>query len=120
METFTTGMTIDEPQQEMRAGRQSARSVAEACLERVKRLDRQGPDLGSVIELNPDALSTADSLDAERRDRGARGPLHGVPVMLKDNIDTADQMTTTAGSLALAGSVAALSSRTKMPDMSTK
>jgi amidase len=73
-------------------------------LERIQRLDKQGPALNAVIELNPDVLSIAAALDEERRTSGPRGPLHGVPIMLKDNIDTADKMTTTAGSLALAGS----------------
>jgi amidase len=75
-------------------------------LERIEKLDVQGPALNAVIELNPDALAIADALDAERELKGPRGLLHGVPVMLKDNIDTADSMTTTAGSLALEGSVA--------------
>jgi amidase len=82
----------------------TARSVAEWYLARIEALDRKGPAVHAVIELNPDALAIADSLDAERRAKGARGPLHGVPVLVKDNIDTADRMSTTAGSLALAGS----------------
>src|SRR5439155_11715219 len=74
-------------------------------LSRIEAFDRQGPALRSVIETNPDALAIADRLDAERRSRGPRGPLHGIPVLVKDNIATADRMTTTAGSLALAGSI---------------
>jgi amidase len=66
-------------------------------------LDRRGPTLHSVIETNPDALTVAEALDRERREKGPRRPLHGIPVLLKDNIDTADRMTTTAGSFALEG-----------------
>jgi len=84
----------------------SCRDVTEMYLARIEALDRQGPRLFAVLETNPDALEIADALDAELRDRGPRGPLHGVPILLKDNIDTADRMTTTAGSTALAGSVA--------------
>jgi amidase len=69
-------------------------------------MDRAGPSLQSIIETNPEALDLAEQLDRERASKGARGPLHGVPVLLKDNIDTADRMTTTAGSLALEGSIA--------------
>jgi amidase len=85
----------------------TARTVAEWYLARIDSLDKKGPKVNSVIELNPDALSIADALDRERGQKGARGPLHGVPVLIKDNIDTADRMTTTAGSLALEGSIAA-------------
>src|SRR5204862_7836086 len=66
-------------------------------------LDRSGPALHSIIEINPDALTLAAALDEERRTKGPRGPLHGIPILLKDNIDTADRMLTTAGSLALVG-----------------
>src|SRR5436309_2102687 len=72
-------------------------------LARIEAIDRNGPRLNSVIELNPDALAIAADLDRERASKGARGPLHGIPVLLKDNIATADRMSTTAGSLALAG-----------------
>src|SRR5207247_11085300 len=72
-------------------------------LQRIYGLDRRGPALHSVIEINPDALALAAALDEDRRTRGPRGPLHGIPILLKDNIDTADRMMTTAGSLALAG-----------------
>ena len=85
----------------------TARTVAEWYLARIDSLDKKGPKVNSVIELNPDALSIADALDRERSRKGPRGPLHGVPVLIKDNIDTADRMTTTAGSLALEGSIAA-------------
>src|ERR671932_850041 len=72
-------------------------------LRRVEEVDRRGPALNSVIEVNPDALSTADALDRERKQGRVRGPLHGVPVLIKDNVATADRMETTAGSLALVG-----------------
>jgi len=98
-------MTIAELQEGMRTGRFTARSLVEAYLERIEALDRQGPTLRHVLETNPDALEIADRLDEERRTRGPRGPLHGIPLLLKDNIDTADRMTTTAGSLALEGSI---------------
>lgn len=93
-------------QDRMTRGETTAVAVAEAYLARIEAIDRQGPTLASVIEVNPDALDIAAALDRERRERGPRGPLHGVPVLVKDNIDTADRMQTTAGSLALAGSVA--------------
>jgi amidase len=99
-------MTIPELQEAVASGKCTARTIAEMYLERIEKLDVQGPALNAVIELNPDALAIADALDAERELKGPRGLLHGVPVMLKDNIDTADSMTTTAGSLALEGSVA--------------
>jgi amidase len=96
-------MTISELQKEMESGAYGARRITAAYLERIEQLDQQGPAINAVIELNPDALAIAAALDKER---DARGPLHGVPVLLKDNIDTADRLTTTAGSLALAGSIA--------------
>jgi len=95
--------TIADLQQRMQSGRETARSLVEKYLARIEAIDRQGPSLRSVIETNPDALTIADALDAERRARGPRGPLHGVAVLIKDNIATADRMMTTAGSLALAG-----------------
>src|SRR5207302_1800860 len=73
-------------------------------LQRIASVDKAGPALNAVIELNPDAIAIAESLDAERKSTGPRGPLHGIPIMLKDNIDTHDRMMTTAGSLALLGS----------------
>ena len=95
--------TIAELQQRMQSGRATARSLAEKYLARIEAIDRKGPTLRSVIEVNPDALTIAERLDAERKAGGPRGPLHGIPILIKDNIDTADRMMTTAGSLALAG-----------------
>ena len=86
----------------MERGELSARQLVDYYLERIARIDHSGPELRSIIEINPDARSIADALDAERRDQGPRGPLHGIPVVLKANIDTGDRMATTAGSLALA------------------
>ncbi len=99
-------VSILELQRRMDSGQETARTVAEKYLRRIEEIDGQGPALRSVIEVNPDALAIADALDRERREAGARGPLHGIPILIKDNIDTADQMTTTAGSLALEGSIA--------------
>ena len=95
--------TVADLQQRMTSGRETARSLVEKYLQRIDAIDRQGPALHSIIETNPDALAIADRLDTERRTRGPRGPLHGIPILLKDNIATADRMMTTAGSLSLAG-----------------
>jgi amidase len=95
--------TIASLQQRMQSGQESARSLTEKYLARIEAIDRGGPALRSVLELNPDALAIADRLDEERRSRGPRGALHGIPILLKDNIATVDRMMTTAGSLALAG-----------------
>jgi amidase len=95
--------TIAELQEGMRSGAYTARSVVEKYLAWIEALDRQGPTLRSVIEVNPEALALADAMDKERKEKGPRGPLHGIPVLIKDNIDTADRMATTAGSLALLG-----------------
>lgn len=100
-------MTLAQLAQELAAGALTSRALVEHYLQRIARVDKSGPTLNSVLELNPDALAVADSLDAERRTTGPRGPLHGIPLLLKDNIDTADRISTTAGSLALAGSIAA-------------
>jgi amidase len=97
-------ITIIDLQDGMKSGKFTARSLVEKYSARVAEIDKQGPAINSVIELNPDALAIADTLDQERKTKGARGPLHGVPVLIKDNIDTADRMMTTAGSLALVGS----------------
>jgi amidase len=96
-------LTIIELQDGMQSGKYTSRSLAEKYLARIEAIDRQGPGLRSVIELNPDALELADALDKERKEKGPRGPLHGIPILIKDNIDTADRMSTTAGSLALVG-----------------
>jgi amidase len=96
-------LNVRDAQAAMASGRVSARRLTEMYLERVERIDRRGPALNSVIETNPDAVSIAESLDRERKQGRVRGPLHGVPVLIKDNIDTADRMMTTAGSLALVG-----------------
>jgi amidase len=97
--------TIAQLQQSMESGQRTARSITELYLRRIEALDQRGPELRSIIETNPEALEIADRLDAERKSKGARGPLHGIPVAVKDNIDTHDRMTTTAGSLALKGSI---------------
>src|SRR5947208_11173369 len=87
----------------MKSGRYTARSIAKKYLARIDEIDKRGPAINAVIEINPDALAIADALDKERREKGVRGPLHGIPVLIKDNIDTADRMMTTAGSLAPSG-----------------
>ena len=97
-------VTIAELQSRMASGKFSAHDLAEKYLSRISDIDQHGPELNSVIELNPEALAIADGLDKERQEKGVRGPLHGIPVLIKDNIDTADKMQTTAGSLALVGS----------------
>jgi amidase len=97
-------MTIPELQDGMKSGKFTAHSLAEKYLGRIDELDKRGPAVNAIIEINPDALSIADALDQERKAKGPRGPLHGIPVVIKDNIDTADRMMTTAGSLALLGS----------------
>ena len=96
-------MTIAQLQEGMKAGKWTSKDLVQAYLARIEALDKKGPSLHAVIEINPDAVAIAESLDAERKARGPRGPLHGIPVLIKDNIDTADRMSTTAGSLALAG-----------------
>jgi amidase len=96
--------SIRELQTLMTAGRLTAEAATRRYLDRIEAIDRHGPTLRSVIETNPDALAIAVTLDRERRDGRLRGPLHGVPVLIKDNIDTADRMRTSAGSLALADS----------------
>ncbi|UOQ71751.1 amidase [Hymenobacter cellulosilyticus] len=95
--------TITDLQSKLKSGKYTARRLTELYLQRIEAIDRNGPRLHSVIEVNPEALQLADALDKERKDGKVRGPLHGIPVLIKDNIDTADQMQTTAGSLALAG-----------------
>jgi amidase len=97
-------LTTTEMQQGMAAGRFTATSLTEKYLARIEAIDKHGPAINSVMEVNPDALAIARALDKERKQKHLRGPLHGIPVLIKDNIDTADRMMTTAGSLALLGS----------------
>jgi len=97
--------SLADLQQGLASGRWTARRLVELYLERIDIVDRRGPTLRSVIETNPDAFDIADRLDTERASGNLRGLLHGVPILLKDNIATADRMTTTAGSLALEGSI---------------
>ncbi|HWN66546.1 MAG TPA: amidase [Haliangium sp.] len=99
-------VSLAELQEGMTSGRWTARQLTELYLARIEAIDRQGPTLRAVIETNPDAVAIADALDEERRQGKVRGPLHGIPILLKDNIATRDRTSTTAGSLALAGSIA--------------
>jgi len=97
-------ITIDEVQKALQSGEFSSRSLTQKYLKRIEEIDKAGPKVNSIIELNPDALEIAEALNQERRAKGPRGPLHGIPILIKDNIDTGDRMSTTAGSLALLGS----------------
>jgi amidase len=99
-------ITIDDLQKKMTAGDMTARSLTQKYLDRIAAIDKAGPTLNAIIELNPDALSIADELDKERKNGKIRGKMHGIPVLIKDNIDTADKMMTTAGSIALEGNIA--------------
>ncbi len=99
-------LSVAEIQRRMAAGSLTSEQLTEHYLRRIHRLDRNGPRLNSVIEVNPEAVAIARALDDERRTQGPRGPLHGVPVLIKDNLATGDRLQTTAGSLALAGSIA--------------
>jgi amidase len=98
-------MTIADLQAGMKSEKWTALSLTEMYLERIEAIDKGGPAINSVIEMNPDALKIARALDQERKAKGLRGPLHGIPVLIKDNIGTHDRMMTTAGSLALMGSI---------------
>jgi amidase len=98
--------TIAELQAAMHSGKETAATLAEQYLARIEEVNRRGPALRAVLEINPDALAIARALDQERDTKGPRGPLHGIPVLIKDNIGTHDKMMTTAGSLALLGSIA--------------
>jgi amidase len=98
-------MSVSEQQRAMASGRFTGASLVRRYLKRIDEVNHRGPRLNAVIELNPDALTIAKTLDQERKTKGPRGLLHGIPVLIKDNIDTHDRMTTTAGSLALAGSI---------------
>ncbi len=102
--------TFSDLQKRMQSGADTSRSLVSRYLARIDVLDRRGPLLRAVIEPNPDAVAIADALDAERRNGRVRGPLHGIPILIKDNIGTADRMTTTAGSLALEGSISSADS----------
>jgi amidase len=95
--------TIADLSVAMASGRTTSVALVDAYLARIEAIDRHGPELRAILELNPDARSIAESLDRERKERGVRGPLHGIPIVIKDNIGTADGMETTAGSLALVG-----------------
>jgi amidase len=95
--------TVAQLQQWMMQGRYTSRQLTDLYLQRIEAIDQRGPTLKAVIEINPDARAIADALDRERRQQGPRGPLHGIPIVIKDNIDTGDRMQTTAGSLALEG-----------------
>ncbi len=97
--------TIAGLQAGLQSGKYTTRSLVTAYLQRIEELDRKGPVLRAVLEANPDALAQATALDAERKAKGVRGPLHGIPVLVKDNVATRDRMQSTAGSLALAGVV---------------
>lgn len=97
-------LSLGELRRGLETGKWTSQSLVADSLERIRQLDRAGPNLRHVLDTNPDAFMIAEGLDAERRSGRVRGPLHGIPVILKDNIDTGDRMTTTAGSLALEGS----------------
>jgi len=99
-------ITIDQLQQKMQRGEYTARSITEMYLKRIDVMDKKGPAINAVIELNAEALAIADAMDKERKDGKVRGPLHGIPVLIKDNINTGDAMMTTAGALALVGNIA--------------
>ena len=96
-------ITIDKLQQKMQSGEYTSRAISEMYLKRINEIDKKGPSLNAVIEINPDALAIADRLDNERKAGKVRGPMHGIPVLIKDNINTGDKMFTTAGALALLG-----------------
>ncbi len=100
-------ITIDALQQKMQTGALTSVSITDMYLQRIHTIDKNGPRLNAVIEINPDALAIAASLDRERKAGKIRGPLHGIPILVKDNINTGDKMMTTAGSLALNGNIAA-------------
>ncbi|MDP9361482.1 MAG: amidase, partial [Acidobacteriota bacterium] len=100
-------ITIGELQEGMKSGRWTAHAIAEGYLGRIEAIDKHGPAVNAIIELNPDALAIADAMDRERKEGHIRGPLHGIPIVIKDNIETADKMRTSAGSLALAENTAA-------------
>ena len=96
-------ISIDALQQKMKSGEYTSQSITDLYLKRIEAIDKNGPAINAVIEVNPDALSIAAEMDKERKAGKTRGPLHGIPVLIKDNINTGDKMMTTAGSLALMG-----------------
>jgi amidase len=98
--------SISSLQEKIAAGKYSSEQITKLYLDRIDALDKKGPTLNAVIEINPDAMSIAKAMDDERKAGKTRGPLHGIPVLIKDNINTADKMQTTAGSLALEGHIA--------------
>ena len=95
-------ISLEKLRQGIRSGRFTSKHLVELYTDRIAEIDKNGPALNSVIEMNPDAMSIAAALDVEQKQRGVRGPLHGIPILIKDNIDTGDRMKTTSGSLALA------------------
>jgi amidase len=100
-------VTVDILQQKMQSGELTARKITEIYLKRIAEIDKNGPKINSVIEINPEALAIADAMDAERKAGKIRGALHGIPILIKDNISTHDKMMTTAGATALIGNIAA-------------
>jgi amidase len=99
-------VTIDILQQKMQTGELTATAITKLYLDRIAAIDKSGPSLNTVIELNPDAFAIAEAMDKERKSGKVRGPMHGIPVLIKDNINTADKMMTTAGASALTGNIA--------------
>ncbi|KIA90733.1 amidase [Kaistella jeonii] len=99
-------MTVLELQDKMEKGIYTSAQITQLYLDRIEAIDENGPKLNSMIEVNPEALSIAKAMDQERKEGNVRGPLHGIPVVIKDNIDTEDKMMTTAGALALVGHIA--------------
>ncbi len=99
-------LSITDIAAQMKHGELTSRALVQQYLDRIAKIDKSGPAINAIIELHPDALAIAQAMDAERKHGKSRGPLHGVPVLIKDNIDTADKMHTSAGSLALANSIA--------------
>lgn len=97
-------LTISDLEQGLTSGKYTAKSLVRKYLARIEDVDKSGPGINSIIEINPEAEAIAETLDQERKAKGPRGPLHGIPILIKDNIDTADRMLTTAGSLALLNS----------------
>jgi amidase len=99
-------ITVDELQKKMQSGEYTSRQITQLYLDRIDAIDKKGPAINAIIELNPDALTIADDMDKERKAGKIRGALHGIPVLIKDNINTGDKMMTTAGALALEGNIA--------------